>query len=347
MSKENLFLLFFIFSLSLLVLSLISICLAPIINNLIKGASKWGALNCELYKHYHDYYKNDKTYTFINEEEKEKYLNNMKKGQKYCNFKKGMYSLEYLSFFINILFYFILSFISLMALLEVKKIFSEKIRGLIGIISGIVGFILTLLYLIFSQYVFINGGPGKEYENLGDPASFSIYNSDKIYKLDKERALAEWNDTSSNYECFYYKETDEDSLFVKYKDLGKAQYNYNKEFYKRSLIYNSRISACNCIRNNTIPEYECKYHEINNKWTRPFYSEMELCPKLHYNIDIINIETRNKYIYDRWIATIFFSYAIAILNICVMAIGCIIFQKFKEIKNPNISNGQKIICFNS
>ena len=321
-------LLFFIFSLTLFILSIMSICLAPIINNIIKGASNWGAVNCKIYKHSHDYYKNDKAYSFINDEAKEKYLNDMKKGQKYCNFKKGMYSLEYLSFFINILFYFILSFISLMTLLEIDKIIiPEKIIGLIGIISGIIGFILTLLYIIFSQYIFNNGGPGKEYENPGDPSSFSKYNSDKIYKLDKERALAEWNDTLSIYECFYYDEADEDSLFAKYKDLGKSQYNYNKEFYKRSLIENSKISACNCIRNNIIPEYECKNHYINHKYFRPLYSDMlELCPKLHYNNDNINTESINKYIYDRWIATLFFSYLIAILNITVLVIGCLIFQ---------------------
>ena len=350
-----LFFLFFIFSVTLFILSIISICLAPIINNLVKGASNWGAANCKIYKHFHDYYKNDKSYTFINEEAKEKYFNDMKKGQKYCNFKKGMYTLEYLSFFMNILIYFILSFMSLMTIFQKEnltkiieeknkdKIFHEKIKGLIGIICGSFGFILTLLYIIFSQYIFYNGSPGKEYKNPGDPASFSVYNSDKIYKLDKERALAEWNDTSSIYECFYYNEADEDSLFAKYKDLGDSQYNYNKEFYRRSLITNSKISACNCIRNNTIPEYECKNHFIKHKSQRPFYSVMEFCPKLHFNNDYINTESRNKYICDRWVATLFFSYLIAILNIGVLVIGYLIFQEFD---NPSKPNGLKIIRFN-
>ena len=342
---SEIILLFLIFSLSLLVLSLISICLAPIINNLIKGASNWGALNCKIYNHFHEYYKNDRTYAFNSEEEKKKYLNDMKKGQNYCNFKKGMYSLEYLSFFINILFYFILSFISMMTFFGNIKIFSERINGLIGIICGSVGFIFAILYIIFSQYTFNNGGPGKEYENPGDPASFSVYNSDKIYKLEKDRSLAEWNDTSEIYECFYYDEEspDEDSLFAKYKDLGKAQYNYNKEFYRRSLISNSKISACNISTKNIIPEDECKNHHIKDKYSRPFYSEREVCPKLHFNNDIINIETINKYIYGRWTATLFFSYLIVMLNICVLVIGCLI---FKEFNTQNAQNGQRIIPYN-
>ena len=229
-----------------------------------------------------------------------------------------------------------------MTLFEADKIFPERIKGLIGIITGIIGFILTLLYIIFSQYIFINGSPGKEYENPNNPASFRVYNSDKLYKLDEERALAEWNDTSSYYECFYYKEENEDSLYAKYKDLGKRQYNYDKEFYRRSLIYNSRISACNCIRNNTIPEFECKNHLIKSKFLRPIYSEMEYCPKLHYNTDNINNETRNKYMYDRWISTLFFSYIIAILNICEFVIGCLI---YKEFNTSNISNNIKTIKF--
>ena len=335
-NKDKLFLIFFMFSLSLLFLNIISICLAPIINNIIKGASNWRSYNCKIYKHLYDYYKNDKTYVFTDEATKEKYLNNMKKGEKYCNFKKGMYSLEYLSFIINIIFYFALSFIFFMTLYEKeKKIFPEKIKGLIGIISGIVGFILTLLYIIYSEYIFRNGGPGKEYENPGDPASFSVYNSDKIYKLDKDRALAEWDDIKYYYVCFYYNETDEDSLYVRYKDLGQPQYNYDKEVYKHSLIRNSRISACNIIVNNTIPEDECKNHHIDYKFLRPFYSDMIFCPKLHYNNDNINLETKNKYIYNRWFATLFFSYIIAILNICEFVIGILIFKELSTSDTPH------------
>ena len=345
-NKFLFFLLLFIFSLTLFVLSIISICLAPIINNVIKGASNWRAHSCKIYKDFYDYYKNDKTYAFNSEKEKEKYLNDMRKGRNYCNLKKGMYSLEYLSFIINIIFYSILSFISLMTLFEVEKKIPEKIKGLIGIISGIVGFIVTLLYIIFSQYILSNGSPGKEYENPSDPNTFRVYNSDKIYKLDEERALAEWDSDNWIYNCSYYNEEnkyDEDSLYIKYKDLRKSQYNYDKEVYLHSLILNSKISACNCITKNIIPEDECKYHHINHKSKAPKYSDSLVCPKLFYNNNNNNIETKNKYIYDRWIATLVFSYFIDILNIFEMVIGYLIFIKSNT---PNEQDSLRVINYN-
>ena len=103
--------------------------------------------------------------------------------------------------------------------------------GPLGVVTGVIGFILTLVYIIFSEYIFNNGSPGKEYENPNNPNNFNPYNSNKIYRLNEERAFSEWNKAKSIYDCFYYDENDEDLFYIRYKELGQKQYNYRTNMY--------------------------------------------------------------------------------------------------------------------
>ena len=208
----------------------------------------------------------------------------------------------------------------------------KKIIGLTGILSGVLGFIFTLVYIIYSEDIFNNGSPGKEFENPEDPKTFSIYNSNKIYKLDEERAFSKWNSDTDIYDCFYYNKDDEDSFYIKYKDLKKQQYNYNKTLYIFSTLNNSKLKNCNCNNETWNPEIECKFHKIFSKFLRSHYGSDEyLCPNLVYNSDEINKETTNKHIYDRWLTTIIFCYIIIILNICLCIFGLLLLiEKNKE-----------------
>ena len=78
--------------------------------------------------------------------------------------------------------------------------------GIIGIVCGVIGLILTLVYVIYNGVVYTN-----------------YYDDDNIYKVDGDGAFAELKD--GNYKCFYYKESKgEEALIAKYSDLIKKQY---------------------------------------------------------------------------------------------------------------------------
>lgn len=195
-----------------------------------------------------------------------------------------------------------------------RNLLLEKISVLFGISFWIIGFIFTLVYLIQSQYIFKNGSSGKEYENPGEPNTFTIYNSNKVYIWDEERAFASWTSDIHKenrvYECLYYDEKNEDSFYTKYNELKNKQNYYDKNLYLYSLISNSSINQCNCNSDTCIPEIEYKYHNINIKDLRQRYG---ICNNIVYNNDEINRQKTNKNIYDRWQTTFIFSYFIIIL----------------------------------
>lgn len=312
----------FCISFSILLLNIVAICTAPIINNIIKDSSKWGNRNCKLYSDLYNNYKNDKNYNnniFENDEKKEKYLSNLKDGNNLCKKKKTMYYFEYISLIVNIIITFVFSLLTLIILLNSKNnendynILNDDIIGIIGTICGIICFSLTSVYIIHSQNIFNEGSPGKEYENPGEPNSFSVYNSNKVYKLDEERSFAEWNNDDNIYSCSYYDENDEDKFYIKYNELNKKQYNYNKEIYIYSLLSNSKINKCSCDDNDCNPDIECRLHNKKGRDSRNRYGNNMACLHLTYNVDDINLWSTNKYIYYRWKTTIILGYCIIIL----------------------------------
>ena len=406
-------LIFLCISFSILFFSFITIFTAPIINKVIKDSPKWGTLNCKKYSDLYELYdmNEDLDIIFENITKKEKYMNNLKEGNKLCKKKISMYNFEYVSLITDIIIGLICTIISIKYFFiiecddddnekknenknednnedkngdnrsvqmnndknnrmkngganEIKNEdsyngnimnnnennklinnninnngkkennFYKKIIGPTGISSGVIGFIFTLVYIIYSEDIFNNGSPGKEYENPEDPKTFSVYNSNKIYRLNEERAFATWNKEKKRYDCMYYNENDEDSFYIKYKELGQQQYNYNKTLYIFSTLNNSKLKNCNCNSPTWNPDIECEFHTINNKFLRPQYGTDEyLCPNLVYNSDEINKETINRHIYDRWVTTIVFCYFIIILNIslCIFGLFLLIENNIKKI----------------
>ena len=138
-------LIFLIISTSILVLSAIVICVSPIINDIQVGnwkPSDWRNLNCKIIA---DREKADRVT-----------LDNMQKYRRYkniCYRQKAMYGLENSAFIINIILSFVCADLTLLHYLNIGKDFEKK-TGLIGLITGIIGFILTLVYVCFSGYIF-------------------------------------------------------------------------------------------------------------------------------------------------------------------------------------------------
>ena len=64
-----------------------------------------------------------------------------------------MFGLGYSSYIIDVSLEFICTILGLLHFFDVGKYF-QKYSGIIGLVTGMVGFILTLVYIIYSEYIF-------------------------------------------------------------------------------------------------------------------------------------------------------------------------------------------------
>jgi len=291
--------LFLVFSGAIVIFSIISICCAPIINGDIINADSWKSKNCKLLE---DKYKLDKS-------------DDNKKEKNKCNRQKAMYGLEYSSLIIDVILGFICSMLALLHYFDVAKTF-EKISGIIGLASGIIEFILTLVYVCFSGYIFTNDiteGFDNSFINYG---GIGISNRLPLLKLDKEGAFAEWDDNKGLYKCIFYKKNKPDSTYTTYSDLGKKQYNYDKKrFYDPDSKYNLCRGDFNLCQGSN------EYIQDDDGDLSAIGSE---CKYLYLEDSPEGIE--NKYVFDRWLSTIIFSCFIAVCCIGLSISGFLLFK---------------------
>ena len=235
---------FFICACAILVFSIINYKIGPIIN--YKVGTDWALANCEDLQDRYDAAK--ELNPNMSDEEKESYAFPIRR----CRNKKAMHNMEHTS----VVFNGVIGFICvLLGLYGLQKEAIPK-TGTIGMACGVVGFILTLVYVIYNGVVYTN------------------YYDDSIYKVDGDGAFAELD--GSSYECFYYKESKgEEALIAKYSDLIKSQYNYNKDlkdsFNTDSEKVNCRASPSLCATREYIPAAgsTCKklyYRQIINDY---------------------------------------------------------------------------------
>ena len=279
--NNNLF--FLCCALCVLILSAVIICVAPIINKSSTLISGWGDLSCKKDKDEYDYYKDG-------------YTDKQKKEQKRlvdeCYKHNAMHDLEYTAFIMDVSFGFICSLLGLLLYFEVGKSI-EKYIGLIGTISGAIILIITIIYVGYSANIFDN-----------DYARYTtkLYSNGAEYKWDGSNFVHDYDEK---------KQTDEDSdiKYIKFKDLGKKQYNYNSKFYEESKDPNSERRKCfdNSITppsSKTINGKECDY-----LWT-------DYNPKSSIT---------NKYLYDRWLTTIILGVFDAACGIGLAIFGVLLF----------------------
>ena len=300
---------------ALLIFSIIVVNTSPAIN--LSGNS-WRALNCKRYSDYHDYIKK-KDDAFTNKDE---YLKLSKEGRNLCNRQKAIHGLEYSSIVCDIVLGFFCAFLSLLHYLDVGKVF-EKVTGIIGLASGVICFILTLVYVIYSGYIFTNDNYGLSFDFSSD----NIYkNYGSIPKLDKDGVFAKLDSSKTKYECVYYDANDESKFYAKYNELGQKRYNYNKDY----IDPNSKFSKCRYIYSHTIstgggtqtetsthPSYS---HCING--ITPVISDCDVLYAYYDNLDDFN----NKYIYDRWVTSIIFDSLNIALSIGLAIFGFLLFK---------------------
>ena len=263
----NKIVIFLFIALAILIFSIISICVAPVFNNILEKFSNWGQLNCQKYADIAKFSKD------LDDRFKNEYLRDL------CYRQNAMYGLEYSSLIIDIAIGFLCGQLALLHYFQVGKSF-EKTTGLIGLVGGAIGFILTLVYVCYSGYIFNNDvAYGTNYPKLFPNGAF--------YKLDDQQNKITAFSNDKEYKAEY----------IKYKDLGDCQYNYNKKFYEAYYNYP------NCISNSAIYP-SCEY--------------IYLYPPENNN--------KNKYLYDRWCLSLVLSVFITVANIGLLIFGLLIFK---------------------
>ena len=259
---------------------IISISVAPVINNLLDKFSLWGKLNCEYYADRAEYSSP------LNEHFKSQKLENL------CRRQNAMYNLEYSSFIINLFLGVVCAQLSLIHYFGKGESFEKK-TGLISLIGGFISFLLTLVYVCFSGYIFTQDVAYEDITGV-DPYDNAIL---KLYP--NGASLRKIGD--NNFITIYEKDKTDDAQYIKYKDLGDKQYNYNQKYYESYYYTINSAVGDKCISTST--GANCDY----------IYD-----PPVESN--------ENKYIYDRWCLSLVLAVLIVILN-CIMAIlGLLVFK---------------------
>jgi hypothetical protein len=305
--------LFLIFSAAIVIFSVICLVSSPLINKVtisgVYNSLGWGYLNC---KKESDDYKKEKDTTSLTGDAKDKYLKPYKHALNLCNRKKAVYGLEHASLILDIILGFLCLILGLLHYFDVGKPF-EKVTGIIGLATGIIQFILTLVYVCYSGYIFTNDGP----------------ESNSYLKADKDGVIATWDESKRKYKCDFYDKDDEYAIYAKYNDLGKKIYNYDKDIYQAEDT--NKITYChfNYLTLTVVGEptiiFDFDDECISGEGYIPgILSSTYLdCDKLYVNFPN---KVENKYLYDRWVTTIIFACFIIACDIGLAIFGFLLFK---------------------
>ena len=295
-------LIFLFISIAILCFSIVSIFTAPIINNINQDKidfSLWGKKNCKFFS---DLEENAST---LDE------FGNMRKLKNLCYRQKAMYNLEYSSLIINIVLGGITAQLSLFHFFKVGGSI-QKIAAIFGIITGIICFILTLVYIIFSGYIFNNDIAYKTLTTTPTtttPTPIYHIETNSVKKLYSNGASLKlvWGEDTNTPPQFeikekitpYHGDNDDEANLIKYKNLGERQYNYNKKFYE---IFTD------CKDSETDPNFYGKYGNTHDR----------LCDYVYANPVQDN---KNKNLYDNWLTSLIFCCLIVVCDLGVIIFG--------------------------
>ena len=287
---------FLIIACSLFVLSIIAINVAPIISksSYYPYFKDWANKNCQKLEDDYKYSKDNHGYDTLTKAHEE----NDKKKIDECKRHKVMYGLEYSAFVIDVSLGFICSFLSLFHFLEPGKSL-EKVSGFIGIFVGIITAVITIIYLVFNGLIFSNE-PVRSIDILYSNKATLKYNGNKyVYNYDFDKL-----------------KDDFDISKIKYKDLGKKQYNYDPEIFK-ALKYNDKSEYEKCQEENIMDFY------ANQNGKRQYTVDTTNDHNCDYiwEKDFENDNNYNKYLYDRWMTCIILSALIALCGIGLVIFG--------------------------
>ena len=295
-------LLFFCCACCILVLTIINLSVGPVVSKAVGGGAvggavgganngAWGTLNC---KQLQDTYDDNKG-TYTDQGDK-----NAKSEIDWCTRVKGMHDMEYTAFIFDIVIGFVCGLIGLLHLFDLKKDFVSN-TGLIGLICGVVGFVLTLVYVIYNGLVF-NGRYSYVYERDGDGIFAEQVTSG-----------------GTEYKCLNYDPETYFSGYAKFSELNKKQYNYKKDFYPNGISSckdTSEVFIDDCRNAETIDMND--YTSVSGPTPVP-----TTCTKIYAKeIDTIT----NKDIFDRFLTALILSLIVCLANIGLALFGFLLFR---------------------
>lgn len=293
-------LLFFCCACCILALTIINLSIGPIISGAAfrllydpDDVASLGTLNCKAAKDALDLAKDAPNH----DDDLIKYT--FEYSYNTCTRAKGMHDMEYTAFIFDIVIGFVCGLIGLLHLFDLKKDFVSN-TGLIGLACGIVGFVLTFVYVIFNGLVYT-----------------TVY-IDDIYKRDGDYAFAEKD--GNDFKCFYFdNEHNSNSIKAKISDLGKKQYNYDKEWYKDinedCMVYSNIISLCSSAEKPTQLQGKAASGQV-----------YEGCNYLYVKEDYIEEGIENKDVSDRFLTTLILSLIVCLANIGLALFGFLLFR---------------------
>ena len=256
--------------------------------------SGWGKLNCKFYSDM------EKNAAHIDDIQKYKKLKDL------CKRKKAMSNLEYSSLVIDVVLGFISAQLGLLLYFKIGGSI-DKVSGIFGMIAGIICFILTFIYMCYSGYIFDNDIAFKKLT----PESSPYYNIAGITKKYSNGATDKMDGTTKV--PIYKYEIGDDIEYIKYKNLGEKQYNYDKKY---SEGYTRLSSDCKSEGSG----WGCSY----------FYNSVP------------PTTLANKYLYDNWVTSLIFSCFSFLAAIGLIVIGALLFFKNKDGDNQLIPNTETI-----
>ena len=320
------------------ILSVIVLNFAPTINGLIgkgkyqqngdlaSGLTGWADYPCKSYSDEYKLYKDESLDDgdWDDQEDKDYHLDLLKEGKNNCFKKKAMIGLEYSAFNINVIFGFVCAILGLL-LYSGNNI--GKIVGPIGLSTGVVGFVLTFIYIVYSGIIFNSDVVDKIYSHAGDPYSRSYITTKS------DGAYLEWKD--GKYVCIFYDKDNKDKLYRKYSDYGNKYLNYyyfdskkkdDKYYEYKDCSYSfsslkgiSMWKNCKDLEEGNIPSMK-----IKTKITDDDGNDKGECEKL-YAIES-NTTEEKKNLYNFWVITIVLGCFIFVLDIGLAIFGFLIFK---------------------
>ena len=335
-------LIFLCISSAVVIFTVIVLNVSPVIN--IFGTD-WYDNSC---KYFADKHKYEKEKNYASQEVKDEVLDFYKKGKSVCNSRKAMVGLEYASLNINVVCGFICAILGLLLYLNVGNSIG-KITGLIGLGSGVIAFVLTLVYIIESGIIFTQDVVNKDYTTFG-----SEYSNGANIRIDSDGAFLEWDDSKKSYVCIFYKKDKKDSLYLKYSDYGNKYLNYNSDIEfateKKNYKYidDSNINTCQFGSNpnsvfiagatsfyeacKMLDNKDAKYaYGANNDEKKPYYSSSSSsqkegdCDKIFYANSGQDYGNKNKY--DKYVTSLVLGCFIILLDIGLAVFGFLLFKE--------------------
>ena len=279
-------LIFFSCACFILVLTIVNLSIGPIITN-VDNSHTWGVLNCEEYKDDVDRDEDDPTC----DDDCLKY--GSKWNLKECQRQKGMHDMEYTAFIFDIVIGFVCGLLGLLHQFDLKKDFVSN-TGLIGLCCGIVGFVLTLVYVIFNGLV------------------FTTYDT-TIYKRDGDNAFAERVGSTNNFKCLYYEKNNPHEAHATISELNKKQYNYDYDLIKK-------LTGSDCVATGCASL--CETMETFDYTT--YCSSIDSdCKNIYYSAAN---EITYKDMFDRFLTTLILSLFVCLANIGLALFGFLLFR---------------------